>query len=306
MSETEKQKDPAPSRLTRKISRFVGRIQRSFSRFLLWLSSLLREPQSRKAALARFLRGAGTIVSNMSPARFTCLMMAIAAIVISIIFFVIPPNSAAKDYISRPIAIWFSEMGDYSDPNYLPKDTDEATKMINWSLDVFEVKACEPSESDPSSNEIVVNAIVGCYRARGLSNMKELRIRVAGLEGDELLETYETLSALPADQIVRRIRERIFETYPPRGSIYKLQREEDVPPEQRESQKREVFVDIGRLAGVREGDMFDVLPSDKTKFFRNITRLTIMESNPMRSMALVSWDEKIEEGYCVKWVKGGW
>jgi len=207
-------------------------------------------------------------------------------------------------WTSLPIALWFSKMGDDSDPNYLPFDTDEAIKIIKSSLDVFEVKACEPSESDPAFKGIVMNVIVGCFRAKGLKDMNELRIKVGGIKGNKLLETYETLPALPTDRIVRRIRQRIFEKYPLQGSIYKLQSEEDASAEQLELKSRQVFLDIGRLAGVREGDMFDVLLSDKKTIFYSIARVTIMVSDSMRSMALVSWDEKkIKEGYRVKWVE---
>jgi hypothetical protein len=230
-------------------------------------------------------------------------MIAVVAIVISLIFFVISPNIPAKDYISRPIAIWFSAMENDGDINYLSFETDEVIKMIGSNLDIFEVKVCEPSESDSTSNEIVLNVIVGCYNARGHSNMKELRIRVAGLDGDDLMETYETVSEFKVDQIVRRIRERIFNTYPPRGTIFKLQPKEDEPSEEQGSRWRQVFLDIGSRMGVREGDSFDVIAPDKTGFSRNNIRITIWESSPMRSISLVSWDKKIEEGDGVEWVK---
>ena len=313
MSGIEKNKDSEPRRPPRKSSGFAGRIQRSFSRFLLWLSSLLREPQSRKAALARFLRGAGTIVSNMSPARFTCLLAALAIIiVVALVYWSFPDGSGPNPWTSPTIGVWFSEMEDSAtNTDYLPGHVSKATRMIVDALDVFETLACEPNEPDP--NRIVVNIMVGCYRTKdpGKNELKLEIVEKGGKVknpeiGEEYKSSTEFESPLYIKEVIKRIRGRIFEIYPPRGSIYNLQREEDVPLELRESQKREVFLDIGRLAGVRDGDMFDVLPSDKTRVFRNITRIKIMESGPMRSMALVSWDEKIEEGYSVKWVKGGW
>ena len=276
-------------------------LQGKFSRLLSWLSSLFGESNIPKALVVRILRAAQKWVVKMSPAQFIYLMVALAVIIVITLLYLKPPKPASP--ASGPVTVWVSEMPDSTDPN----DTREAKKMIIGSLDVFDVKTNEPTDS----TGIVMTIMVGCYRTKSEDDAitKELRIGIPELKWDRQPKTYETVSELPSDQIVRDIRTRILDKYPPEGTIYEireLQPEEEVPPERRESLSRKVYLDIGYLAGVRERDLFQVVPSRKERFFRRSKRIELDEVGPKWSMALVSREQEIEKGWSVKWIKAGY
>jgi hypothetical protein len=266
------------------------------------LSSLSAEKDIPKALASRTLGAAHEWVAKMSPARFVYVLVALGVIIAGTIIYVIfdrRPDGMA----SGPITVWISEMPASTDPN----DTPIARTMVRESLDIFDVKTSKPTDV----TGIVMTIQVGCYSTKesGGSVAKELRIRIPELKWDRRPMTYETVTELPSDQIVQEIRTRIFEQYPPEGTIYDirdLKPETAVPAGQQKPPTRKVYLDVGFLAGVRERDVFQIVPSGKARFLNRSKRIEIDEVGPKWSMAIVSGQLEIEEGWGAKWIKAGY
>jgi len=255
-----------------------------------------------KALISQILGAGHKWVAKMSPAQFVYVLVALAIITVGAVFYFFIYGRGPVSPASGSVAVWVSEMPDSTDPN----DTREAKNLIIGSLDVFDVKTSEPTDS----TGIVMTIMVGCYRTKSEDDAitKELRIGIPELMWDKQPKPYKMVSQFSqtsADLIVQEIRGRILDKYPPEGSIYDLEPEEEVAPEQRKSQKRKVFLDIGRLAGVREGDVFQVVRVNKGGLPRRPIRIEIMEAGSRRSMALVPWEQEIERGWSVKWISTG-
>jgi hypothetical protein len=240
----------------------------------------------------------------MSPRQFVWLLGTLAIAAVILLLAQIPRRPQPP---SPPIAVWFSEMGANADPtNYLPIDSGIAKDGIERSerLDVFDVLVGKPDESD--AGRIELNVLVGCYQIKGPNETQaaELRISIPELKVHEPPKEYKTLSGRFLDEIAEEIRRCILDKRPPEGSITYLQPRDKALAELQQSQAlRQARLNVGRSAGVREGDVFQVVPSRTCRFFGRSKEIKILEAHPMESVAQIPWDQEIETGWGVKWKK---
>jgi hypothetical protein len=216
---------------------------------------------------------------------------------------------------SPPIAVRFLEMKDRvstknrATTDYLADDSYQAKHMIKNTLDVFEALVGEADPRDP--NRVAVDILVGCYTANGQENAIDIVI----VDSDGVVheysdfDTYERTrsveEALLASQLARRIRRHIFAIYPLQGVVCNVEPLEHRPADEQTPHKlREVRLNIGSLAGVWTGDVFETLPSSNRGYSAGL-RLTVDCVTPKGATAFVPWEEEVEKGWCVRWVRGG-
>jgi hypothetical protein len=235
----------------------------------------------------------------MSPGQFIYLLGALAVITVIALLLLCNGDGSGNGQAHRSITVWVSEMEDSTEPN----DTFQAKNLIRNNLNVFDVENSKPIDSDRT----VITVPVGCYRTeqQKVGTIKELRIGIPELKWDRQPETYRTVSELPTDKIVRDIGTRILDEYPPEGTIYELQPPENVATGQQNSLGRKVYLDIGHMDGVRERDVFQVIRSRGKRPFHRST-IEIFSTVSKRSIAYVPWEQEIEEGWGVKWIKAGY
>jgi hypothetical protein len=243
------------------------------------------------------------LVAKMKPAHFICFL---AVLIIAIILMYLLSRPPVPKLPSRPIAVWFSEMGAGTDPNsYLLDDTKNVIDLIKHRLNVFDVKLYKPEKSKSGTTRANLEIMIGCYQP-DKTKLKELRAAISELEESELSpKPYETLSNRLVDLIIQDIRKCILGKYPPAGTICDLQSLEEKPSDPEESPLRKIYIDVGFLAGVREKDVFRVVPIKSGGHFLGSKEIVILEVNSGRSMALVPWEQQIEIGWGVEWKRSG-
>lgn len=308
MDETDKQKDPVPTKSNGRISRFISRIQHGLSKLLLSLPSLLRAPDTPKEAGARFAHSAGTYVDNMSRARFLSLITVLSAVIIIVTFLCLDPFNwfGYKCLVSPTISgICFSEMENgETNGNYLKDDVSTVIKLMKRDLvklNLFkELVFFDPNSTGP--NEIVVNIVVGCYKTK-IIDENELKIKIeenGGKVRPSLSVSYSNpiKSMLSTEDIVERIRKRILIGYPPQGSIQRLYF--DPPPSEGDPGKEYAVLDVGSHAGVRKEDLFNVLSPNKKKKIGTVKVEDVLDTESTAEVTVEK--EEIKEKCCVEWV----
>jgi len=305
MEETGKQKESAPNRPNRKISRFIGRIQQGISWLLLWLASLLRAPQSRKEAAARFLRGAGTYMANMSPARFICILITITVIItVSLVYCFFPVNTDPINLTSPAIDIWFSEMNKIpSNMDYLPDPnpkTPQAISMIQDKLkmlSLFKILDSEPNESYP--NRIDLEIMVGCYKKKDHNNcILEINIidKRGKVEKTPITVEYNShLENIDCKRIVDRIREPILKGYPPQGIVDQVPDINRLPFDENEQEEIEIILNVGTPLGIQRGDIFNIFKGRKT-----IEQARVIQAMDEYSAAIINKNKEVTTGCRIK------
>ncbi len=307
MPENDKNDGSKRQRVLARIVKCLGLVQHGLGRFLSWLSKLFKAPNILKEFFAQLFRWGATLIPGMSPAQFACLLLGSSAILVSVVAYLQWPEPPT-DSPGEPITVWLSEMGAETDANdYLADSTQRAIVAIRDYLDVFDVKIRRSGQDGSDGERIVLNIAVGCFRQQDNNAIaaKELRVSIPELDWHELQEPYETLAESFIRGVVRQVRHRILETYPPQGRIFNLQPLAEKPSESDASAEREMYVDAGRLSGVREKDVFRVVPPKKIGSFRRLETITIREVSATQSQAAGAWDAEIEEEWGVQWISAG-
>ena len=213
--------------------------------------------------------------------------------------------SDPNQWTSPPIALWFCPMGASADPNrYIQEHYEWAVEAIAEELDVF-LPVVDDSPIQENSAQVFVKVTLGCYKTDkpGDCELKvstqNVKIKESNLPTEQYKATgdiHDIKRALSerAVRIVPRIYECILNAYPLQGYII------DVEEIEGTSLKR-VILDIGKDAGVLDGDVFTVLgPSDDTDF---ITHVKVEDTEPMYSFAVTSDNDKgwrVKKGCRVK------
>ncbi len=293
-------------RVLARIAKCLSLVQQGLGQFLTWLSKLFKAPNILKEFFAQLCRWGAKLIPGMSPPQFACLLLGVVIIIASIAVYVgrepsLPPSGG-------PITVWLSEMGAGADANdYLDSDTRRAIVAIRDYLDVFDVKVRKPDQGGSDGERIVLNITVGCFRRQDDNAIaaQELRVSIPELDWDGLQEPYETLAKSFIRGIVRQLRHGILETHPPQGRIVSLEPLVEKPSESDASTERQMYVDAGRLSGVRENDVFRVVPPRKIWPIPRSQTIVIREVGATQSMATGAWDAKIEEEWGVQWIRAG-
>jgi len=216
------------------------------------------------------------------------------------------------DWTSSPIDIRFSEMKG-KDPTkkiatekvYLPNDSSTAMRMTKEKFDVFETFV---GDRDP--NQITADIKVGCYPIKDGENAIDIQIVDNDYVVHEFsdIHTYDNTrpieEVLSADEFANKIRREIFAIYPLQGIICYVDSKEYQPKERPAHKLRKIQLNIGRLAGVRINDIFETLPSSNRGYLAGF-ELKIISVTAKTSTAFLRWEEKVEEGWCVRWKKAG-
>jgi len=273
-----------------------------------WLSWLVRQPSIWKALLGQIGDAIKKCVSKMSSWQFLCLSVITAGIV-AVVLLCVPKPPVMP---SLPIVAWFSEMGAATNSSsYHSDDTKKAIKQIRRGLDVFDVRHSQPEESRNSADHRKLSIEVACYGVQGPDGPEKrelvIDLRIDGTKLPELRETDYVLSDAYGREIAQKIRKCVLGRYPPEGFVYKLpDGNKEGSSVSAESPMRRVTLGVGRLTGVRAGDVFQVVPPRKKEtLLLRAREIKVMMVAETQAEGFVSADAQIEEGWGVKWKRAG-
>jgi len=288
-------------------------LQKKTSAFLQWFEEVLEEAGDWKKVpfvlIKRAVRAIARWVARMKPSHFVCLLGVLVIAILYPVIKMIIPHTPPPELTSGPIILCFSAMGASTDPNmYISNDTDEAILEITDCFDIFDVRICEPNEIVPDDNSTVMNVLVGCYKPKESESTetKKLKIRIPELETYKELQTYTRLSQNLVDEVATKIKESILAEYPPVGKVRELRPpNKERPSDPSPSQPRIAILNVGQLSGVRRDDIFELVDPNRAGLFSSARTIQIWNVSPVRSEAIIPWEQEIEVGWCVKWKKSG-